>query len=87
MKAYLHMETALLNTESISIKIYFVLGSEFGGEVAEKFTVSVKFRCKLQEEKKKKVEWNDCIDSPWESLPQQSSYLRVNSSQRLFNWL
>lgn len=54
MKAYLHMETALLNTESISIKIYFVLGSEFGGEVAEKFTVSVKFSCKLQEEKKKK---------------------------------
>lgn len=56
MKAYLHKETALLNTESISIKIHFVLRSEFGGEVAEKFTISVKFRCKLQEEKKKKVE-------------------------------
>lgn len=54
MKAYLHKETALLNTESISIKIHFVLRSEFGGEVAEKFTISVKFRCKLQEEKKKK---------------------------------
>jgi len=52
MKVYLHKETALLNTESRSINIYFVLGLEFGGEVTEKFTISVKFSCKLQEKKK-----------------------------------
>ena len=52
MKVYLHKETALLNTESRSINIYFVLGLEFGEEVTEKFTISVKFSCKLQEKKK-----------------------------------
>lgn len=54
MKVYLHKETAVLNTESISINIYFVLGLEFGGEVAvKKITISVKFSCKLQEKNKK----------------------------------
>lgn len=73
MKVYLHKETALLNTESRSINIYFVLGLEFGGEVTEKFTISVKFSCKLQEKKKK---WNEMIAL---ILPKNPSHTKVHT--------